>query len=71
MNEDTFFLKYTCPKCGGKQYKVGEIRTYGNFWEAFFKFHYKRFTRVTCTKCYFTELFEVSKEKIEEVYNAK
>ena len=62
-------LRYTCPKCGNKQYETGEMWTIGSIWTRLFEFHNRRFTFVTCQKCWYTELFKVSKKNIGEVYN--
>jgi predicted nucleic-acid-binding Zn-ribbon protein len=70
MNENQV-LRYTCPKCGNKEYEVGEIWTIGSLWTRMFEFHNRRFTFVSCMNCRFTELYKVSKEKIAEVINFK
>lgn len=62
-------LKYTCPKCGNKQYEIGEIWTVGSFWTRIFEFHNRRFTFVSCQNCHYTELFKVFKKDIGEVFN--
>jgi len=62
-------LRYTCPKCGNKQYEIGEMWTIGSIWTRMFEFHNRRFTYITCQKCRYTELFKVSKKKIGEVFN--
>lgn len=68
MNE---MIKYTCPKCGFKEYEIGEMWTVGSIWTRMFEFHNRRFTYVTCRNCRFTELYKISKEKIAEVINFK
>jgi uncharacterized protein len=62
-------LRYTCPKCGNKQYEVGEIWTIGSIWTRMFEFHNRRFTYVSCQKCRFTELYKTPQKRISEVYN--
>ena len=62
-------LKFTCPKCGNKQYETGEIWTVGSIWTRMFEFHNRRFTFVTCQKCRYTELFKTPHKNIGEVYN--
>jgi uncharacterized protein len=68
MNEEQV-LRYTCPKCGNKHYSIGEMYFIGNFWERIFRYHYRKFTYVTCNKCHFTEFFKVPKKMIGEVFN--
>jgi uncharacterized protein len=62
-------LRYTCPKCGNKQYEIGEIWAIGSIWTRMFEFHNRRFTYVSCLKCRFTELYKTPKKRISEVYN--
>ena len=59
--------KYTCPKCNGKQYEVGEIRTTGSFMMKLFNIQNIKFTTVTCTKCQYTELYKTSSSKFGNV----
>jgi len=62
-------LRYTCPKCGNKQYETGEIWTVGSVWTRIFEVHNRRFTFVACEKCKYTELFKVPLKNIGEVFN--
>jgi len=66
MNE---ILKYTCPKCGNKQYEVGEMWAFSNLWTKILQIHSRRFTFVSCRNCHFTEFFKVHKKDIGEVFN--
>lgn len=62
-------LKFTCPKCGNKQYEIGEMWTIGSIWTRLFEFHNRRFTFVSCQKCRYTELFKTPQKNIGEVFN--
>ncbi len=62
-------LRYTCPKCGGKQYEMGEMWTIGSIWTRLFEVHNRRFVFISCQRCRFTELFKTSLKNIGEVYN--
>jgi predicted nucleic-acid-binding Zn-ribbon protein len=62
-------MKYTCPKCGNKQYETGEIWTVGSIWTRMFEVHNRRFTFLTCQKCKFTELYKVPLRNFGELYN--
>ncbi|MCX6255450.1 MAG: zinc ribbon domain-containing protein [Bacteroidia bacterium] len=62
-------LKYTCPKCGNKQYEIGEMWTIGSFWTRMFEFHNRRFTFISCQRCRYTELYKIPKKNIGEVIN--
>jgi predicted nucleic-acid-binding Zn-ribbon protein len=62
-------IKYTCPKCGSKQYEIGELWTVGSFWTRMFQIHNRRFTFISCQKCRYTELYKVPQINIGEVVN--
>lgn len=62
-------FKYTCPKCGNRDYELGEMWTVGSIWTRMFEIHNRKFTFVSCTYCHFTELYKVPKKMIGEVYN--
>jgi len=62
-------LKYTCPKCGNKEYQIGEMWAYSSFWTKMLQLHTRRFTFLTCLKCRYTEFYKVSKNEIGEVFN--
>jgi hypothetical protein len=59
--------KYICPKCGNKQYQVGEIRTTGSFLTKLFNIQNKKFTTLTCTKCRYTELFAADSNQMGNI----
>jgi len=62
-------LKYTCPKCGNKQYEIGEIWAFSSFLAKMFQIHNCRFTNITCKNCRYTELYKVPKKRIGEIIN--
>ena len=68
MNQDQI-LKYTCPKCGNKQYDIGEMWAFSSFWTRLLELHTRRFTFLSCQKCKYTEFYRVSKKEIGEVIN--
>ena len=61
------YKRYNCPKCNHRLYDIGEIRTTGGFWTKIFNIQTKRFTSVTCQKCFYTEFYRVSSRKIGDV----
>ena len=63
-------LKYTCPKCGNKDYETGEIWTIGSFWTRIFQFYKYRFTFVSCKKCNFTEFYKIPRKRIGGMPNS-
>jgi uncharacterized protein len=62
-------IRYTCPKCGSKQYEIGEMWIYGNFWTKAFQLNSQRFTHITCQHCRYTEIYKIPKKKIAELLN--
>ncbi len=67
MKEMNKPLKYTCPKCGTRTCEIGEVRTASSFWTKIFNIQNRRFTSVTCSKCRFTELYNLSSKKAGDV----
>ena len=49
--------KWSCPKCAGKNYDIGEIRVTGSFWSKIFNIQNKRYSSVTCENCSYTEFY--------------
>ena len=70
INGKNQVLKYTCPKCGNKQYEIGEMWAYSSFWTKMLQLHTRRFTFLTCLRCSYTEFYKVSKNEIGEVFNS-
>jgi uncharacterized protein len=60
-------LKFTCPKCGSKEYEIGEMWTVGSFWTRMFEVHNRRFTYISCQKCHYSEFYKIPKKRIREV----
>jgi uncharacterized protein len=64
-------FKYICPKCGSKEYELGEMWTVGSIWTRMFEIHNRKFTFISCKICHFTELYKVPKKMIGEAYNKR
>ena len=62
-------LNYTCPKCGDKQYDVGEFRAAGGFLTKIFDVQSKRFTTVTCSKCRYTEIYKAPSSMLGNIFD--
>jgi predicted nucleic-acid-binding Zn-ribbon protein len=63
-------IKYTCPKCGNRQYELGEIWTFDKFWKRIFNI-YAKISRITCQKCKYTEFYDVRAEYISDYYKSQ
>jgi len=66
-NQTTKKSNYQCPKCSNTNCEIGEIRTTGGFWTKFFNIQNKRFASITCTQCKYTEFYQSTTSKGENV----
>ncbi len=62
-------LKYTCPKCGHRDYEIGEIRVTGSFLAKIFDVQNKKFSSVSCKKCSYTEFFKADSSTLSSVFD--
>ncbi|WP_338239066.1 zinc ribbon domain-containing protein [Persicobacter diffluens] len=62
-------INYQCPKCGHREYEVGEIRTTGGFWSKIFDVQNKKFSHITCKRCGFTEFFKGSSSTLGSIFD--
>jgi predicted nucleic-acid-binding Zn-ribbon protein len=60
-------LKYTCPKCGHKQFETGEMRATGSFVTKLFNIQNRKFTTITCQQCKYTEFFAASSNQMGNI----
>ena len=60
---------YQCPKCSNPTYETGQVRAAGGFWSKIFDVQGARFTRITCTRCRYTELYMADTSKLENVFD--
>ena len=49
---------WSCLKCNQKEYEVGEMRVTGSFWTKIFNIQNKKYSSVSCSKCYYTEFYK-------------
>ena len=62
-------IKYTCQKCGNKEYKSETISTTGGFWTRIFNLQSRKFTALICKRCTYTELYKTDSKTIENVFD--
>lgn len=55
--------KLPCPKCGNKDFEVGEAHIAGSFLTKLFDIQNRKFTSFTCTKCKYTEFYQIPANK--------
>jgi len=58
--------RFTCVKCGGRQYAEGEIRTTGGFWSKIFNVQNRKFVTISCAKCGYTDFYNKEKGSTAE-----
>lgn len=59
--------KYTCPKCGSREFSTDTVSTTGGLFSKVFNLQTKKFTAVTCMRCAYTELYRVSSHQFENI----
>ncbi len=63
----TIRSKYSCPKCGGHDFEIGEAYIAGSFLAKIFDIQNRKFSSSTCSKCKFTEFYKVDVRQIQNV----
>jgi predicted nucleic-acid-binding Zn-ribbon protein len=61
--------RYTCPKCGNREYETSEFRATGSFLAKIFDVQGKRFTTVSCARCSFTELYKADTSTLGNIFD--
>jgi predicted nucleic-acid-binding Zn-ribbon protein len=67
MKSEIPMLKYTCPKCGGRKYRLSEIRVAHSLFTQLFDIQSAKYTAIICEKCKYTEFYNVPVKKITGV----
>jgi len=62
-------LDFTCPKCGGTDYEVGQFRATGGILTKVFDVQSKRFTTVTCSRCRYTEMYKADSSMLGNIFD--
>jgi predicted nucleic-acid-binding Zn-ribbon protein len=58
-------FKFHCPKCGNDEYVLDKFLAAGSLW--FANVLNKKFTTVSCTRCFFTEVYKIPFKKFKEI----
>ncbi|UCD62514.1 MAG: zinc ribbon domain-containing protein [Candidatus Zixiibacteriota bacterium] len=61
--------RYECPKCSNPAYEVGEMRAAGGFWSKIFDVQGSKFTRITCTRCKYTEFYMADTSMLGNIFD--
>lgn len=62
-------LKYTCPKCKNRTYKIGQMRATGGILSKIFDVQTEKFTSVTCERCKYTEFYKASTQALSNLFD--
>jgi predicted nucleic-acid-binding Zn-ribbon protein len=69
MKSEMPMLRYSCPKCGGKNYTVKGVRIDSTAFSQAFSIPGRRYTAVICERCRFTELYNIPVNRIDEAFS--
>jgi predicted nucleic-acid-binding Zn-ribbon protein len=64
-----FHLRYTCVKCGSREYEVDEIRTTGGVFAKIFDVQNKKFSVVSCKQCHYSELYKADTSTLGNIFD--
>lgn len=68
MKSESPVLKYTCPKCGGRNYRVRGVRIDNTAFKQAFSIPGTRYTAVICEKCNYAEFYNLPVKRINEAF---
>ncbi|MBE0667908.1 MAG: GTP-binding protein [Bacteroidales bacterium] len=69
MKSEMPMIKYTCPKCGSRRYRLNEIRVAYSLLTQIFNIQGAKYSAIICEKCSYTELYNVPVKKITSVFD--
>lgn len=59
--------KKPCPKCGNNYFTLGEVYMAGSIFTKLFNIQNKKFSTFTCSKCKYTELYQIPAKNVLNV----
>lgn len=69
MKSETPMLRYSCPKCGSKNYSLKSVRIDNSAFSQAFSIPGRRYTAVICERCRFTEFYNIPLKRIDEAFS--
>ena len=58
---------WQCSKCQNKEFETGQFAATGGGLTKFFNIQNKKFTTVTCTRCWYTEMYKTDTSTLGNV----
>jgi len=68
MKSEIPMLKYSCPKCGGRNYTLRGVRVDNTAFSQTFSILGRRYTAVICERCRYTEFYNIPVKRIDEAF---
>jgi len=62
-------IKYSCPKCGHRIYKLSEIRVSYNLFTQIFDIQAAKYSAIICERCRYTEFYNIPVKKITGIFD--
>ncbi|MBG0780826.1 MAG: GTP-binding protein [Bacteroidales bacterium] len=62
-------MNYKCPKCGNRQYEIGEIRVTGSLLAKIFDVQNKKFSTISCSRCTYTEFYKTKSSNLANIFD--
>jgi hypothetical protein len=62
-------IKYTCPKCGGRQYELKGVIIQHSQVSQVLSIPGRRYTAVICNRCRYTEFYNLPVKRINEAFD--
>lgn len=69
MKSEIPMIKYTCPKCGCRNYRLSQIRVAHSLLTQLFDIQSRKYSAIICKKCSYTEFYNVPVKKITTVFD--
>ena len=60
---------WQCEKCGNLEFDADQFRAAGGMFAKIFDVQNKRFSTVTCNRCYYTEIYRTESSGLGDVFD--
>ena len=62
-------INYQCPKCGSRQYEIGQLRATGSYLSKVFDIQSQKYSSVTCARCRYTEFYKADSSMLGNIFD--